>query len=97
MEDTAYRDFFTKPSQTYQRQYEALRAIFVDRRKQTDVAEQFGYTYGSLRQMVLHFRRFVDDHDESGESPFFEMSLPVAARPTARTKRLSRSSPTVGN
>ena len=97
MEDTAYRDFFVQPSQTYQRRYEALRAIFVAGRKQTEVAEQFGYTYGALRQLVFHFRQFVDGEDESGESPFFETRLPGVARPTIRPKRPSQSSPTVGN
>jgi len=97
MDDTAYRDFFTQPSQTYQRQYEALRAIFVDGRKQTDVAEQFGYTYGALRQLVFHFRQFVDGQDESMESPFFETLWPGVAPPTTRPRRPTPSSPTVAN
>ena len=94
MDDAAYRDFFTEPSRTYQRQYEALRAIFVDRRKQADVAEQFGYTYGALRQLVFRFRQFVDGQDESGEAPFFETLFPGVARPTTIPKRPSPSSPT---
>lgn len=97
MDDTAYRDFFMQPSQTFQRQYEALRAIFVDGRKQRDVAEESGYTYGALRQLVFHFRRFVEGQSESAESPFFETLLPSVAAPTRRRQRPSRSSPTVGN
>ena len=97
MEDTAYRDFFSQPAQTYQRQYEALRAIFVDGRKQTDVATQFGYTYGAIRQLVFRFRQFVDRQVESAESPFFESLSPGPARPTTSPKRPSRSSPTAGN
>jgi len=96
MEDTAYRDFFTQPSQTYQRQYEALRAIFVDGRKQADVAEEFGYTYGAMRQLVFHFRQFLDGPDKSVETPFFETWLPGVAR-LARPKPPSRSSLTVVN
>jgi len=97
MEDTAYRDFFTQPAQTYQRQYEALRAIFVDGRKQTEVAEELGYAYGALRQLVFHFRQFVDGQDESADSPFFEKLSPGVARPTTSPRRPSRSSLTVGN
>lgn len=97
MDDTAYRDFFTQSAQTYHRQYEALRAIFVDGRKQTDVAEQFQYTYGALCQLVFHVRQFVDGPDESLESPFFETLLPGVAQRTTRPKWPSQSSPIVAN
>ena len=96
MDDTAYQQFFTQPAQTYQRQYEALRAIFVDGHKQTNIAEQFGYTHGAMRQLVFRFRQFVDGSDESAESPFFETWLPGVARPV-RPKPPTRSSPIVGN
>jgi hypothetical protein len=73
MDDTAYRQFFARPGQTYQRQYEALRAVFVDGRSQKDVAEQFGFTYGTMRQLVFEFRQVCDDHAQPTESLFFEM------------------------
>ena len=73
MDDMTYRNFFLQPSQTYQRRYEALRAIFVDQRSQKEVAEEFGFTYGSMRQVVFEFRQYCDSEDESPESPFFEM------------------------
>lgn len=97
MDDTAYCDFFTRPSQTYQRQYEALRAIFVDGRKQTHVAEEFGYTYGALRQLVFRFRQIVDGEGEFAESPFFETWWPGVARATTKPKRTSPLSPTAAN
>ena len=56
MDETAYQTFFTNPTQTYHRQYEALRAVLVDRRKQKKVAEEYGFTYGSMRQLVREFR-----------------------------------------
>jgi hypothetical protein len=34
MDDTACHQFFAQPSQTYQRQYEAMRAVFFDLRPQ---------------------------------------------------------------
>ena len=35
----------------------AGRAVFVERKSQKEVAEQFGYTYGSLRYLVSDFRK----------------------------------------
>ena len=75
MDDTAYGEFFTQPTQTYHRRYEALRAVFVEGRTQKDVAEEFGFTYGSMRQLVLEFRQSCDTKDESTESPFFVTSV----------------------
>jgi hypothetical protein len=54
------RQFFLEAdSATYQRQYEALRAIFVDGLPQTDVADKYGYTQGSMRQLVHQFRTAI--------------------------------------
>lgn len=72
MEGTVYEQFFTDPDQTYHRRYEALRAVFVDERSQREVAEEFGYTHGSMRQLVLEFRRYCDDEDTHTEDFFFE-------------------------
>jgi len=85
MDDTAYREFFTDAEQTYHRRYEALRAVFVDGRSQKEVAEEFGYTYGSMRQLVLEFRRHCDDDDKPNESFFFEMDGPNVPLPSLRT------------
>lgn len=71
MDDKACQEFFTVPSQTYQRRYEALRAVFVEGRSQKDVAEQFGFTYGAIRQLVLQFRRAFDDDPNAVGSLFF--------------------------
>ena len=72
MDDAACHQFFLQPTQTYHRQYEALRAVFVDGRSQKDVAEEFGFEYNSLRHLVSHFRRDRNDATASDESPFFE-------------------------
>src|SRR5271165_2572468 len=45
------------PHNTAHRQYEALRAYLVDRLPGPEVAKRFGYTYGSLQQLVHQFRR----------------------------------------
>ncbi len=74
MDDAAYLRFFTQPTQTYHRQYEALRAVCVDCRSQREVAEEFGFQYHSLRQLVYEFRRSCEENPETSESPFFETS-----------------------
>lgn len=51
---------FLTPRNTAHRQYEALRAYFVDRRPGKEVANQFGYTLGSFWQLVHEFRRNPD-------------------------------------
>jgi len=48
---------FVTPRHSTHRQYEALRAYFVDRLPGQQVADRFGYTLGSFRQLVHEFRR----------------------------------------
>jgi hypothetical protein len=48
---------FLEPSNTTHRQYEALRAFFVDELPGKEVAKQFGYTEGSFRVLVHQFRQ----------------------------------------
>ena len=49
--------FFRDPRSPKQRQYEALRAYFLEGRPSAEVARQFGYTPGSFQVMCHHFRR----------------------------------------
>jgi hypothetical protein len=86
MDDTGCRRFFLDAdSATYQRKYEALRAIFVDGLAQNDVAERYGYTHGSIRQLVHGFRAAI----RSGSPPPFFKSPRLAghrsAVPTTRS------------
>jgi hypothetical protein len=57
MSDDSCRDFFLQPSCVAQRQYEALRCVFLDGCCQKEVAERFGYRYDAFRQLVRQFRR----------------------------------------
>jgi hypothetical protein len=69
MDDKQCRRFFLDAdSATYHRQYEALRAIFVDGLPQNDVAATYGYTSGSMRQLVHGFRRAMRS---DSPPPFF--------------------------
>jgi len=51
------RRFFLEPANAKQRQYEALRAYFVEGCSSSDVARAFGYSVGSLHVLCHHFRR----------------------------------------
>jgi len=48
---------FLTPQNTNHRQYEALRAYFVERLPAAEVAKRFGYTVGSVHQLVHQFRQ----------------------------------------
>ena len=69
MDDSRCREFFSQPAQPYHRQYEALRAVFMEGHSQKEVADRFGYTYDSLRQLVHEFRQHSGRVSDG--SPFF--------------------------
>ena len=56
MDDQRCQQFFLEPGQAQQRHYEALRAFFLERRPLPDVARQFGFAHGTLRNLVCQFR-----------------------------------------
>ncbi len=66
------RRFFLEPVSAKHRQYEALRAYFVEQRPSREVARAFGYSPGSFQVLCHHFRR-------EGEPMFF-----LAPRPGPR-------------
>lgn len=68
------RRFFLEPQIPKHRQYEALRAFFVDGRPSAQVARHFGYTPGSFQVLCHRFRREPDP-------AFF-----ASARPGPRTQ-----------
>jgi len=67
---------FLEPASPTHRQYEALRAYFVDRLSSSAAARRFGYTPGSLRVLCHAFRQHPD-------RPFF---LPPARGPATAPK-----------
>ena len=75
MDDTGCRGFFLEPVATYHRQYEALRAFFIEGRRLHDIAQQFGYRETSLRSMVCRFRAQV----QAGDVPPFLGNHPWGA------------------
>src|SRR5712692_10618810 len=63
------RRFFAEPATPRQRQYEALRAFFVEGLASAEVARRFGYSPAAFRMLCYDFRR--------GELPdFFALTRP---------------------
>ena len=54
---TSCRSFFLEPSSPRQRQYEALRAYFVEQCSSTEAARRLGYSPGAFRVLCHEFRR----------------------------------------
>ena len=54
---TKWARFFLQPSNSTHRQYEALRAYFVEKVSSKEAAKRFGYTEGSFRVLVHEFRK----------------------------------------
>ena len=71
---------FLEPANSNHRQYEALRAYFVEQGSAAEVAEHFGCTAGSLRVMAHEFRR------NPGRSFFLPSDRQI--RPDSKRKRL---------
>jgi hypothetical protein len=67
MDDTCCHDFFAHPSSTLHRRFEALRSVFLDHRPLTEIARQFGYRYGTLRNLASQFRAQC----RAGQTPLF--------------------------
>ncbi len=54
---TNYSQFFLQPANSTHRQYEALRAFFVDNLSSSEIAERFGYSTESFRVLCHQFRK----------------------------------------
>ena len=51
------RRFFLQPRSPKQRQYEALRAYFIEEKRSKEVARSFGYSVSAFHVLCHHFRR----------------------------------------
>ncbi len=57
---TDFTDAFLVPKNTTHRQYEALRAFYVEELPSKEVAKRFGYTEGAFRNLCHQFRQNSD-------------------------------------
>ena len=51
------KNFFKKPKSSTHKQYEALRALFVENRSIKEVSKQFSYTISSLYSLIHDFKK----------------------------------------
>jgi hypothetical protein len=90
MDDLLCQQFFLQPTQDLQRRYEILRAFFIEHKTMTDIAQQFGLSHGTVRNLVSDFRTQC----RAGQiPPFFENhNLDV---PRLHQRRLAPTHPTL--
>ena len=69
--------FFLEPSNSTHRQYEALRAYFLEGLSSKEVARRFGYTEGSFRVLAHQFR----------QNPYRQFFLPPSKGPHKAPKK----------
>jgi transposase len=74
---TNYASCFLQPSNSTHRQYEALRAYFVEGLSSKQTAKRFGYTQGSFRVLAHEF----------GKNPHRQFFLPPAKGPHKAPKK----------
>src|ERR1700722_16681445 len=67
MDDPRWQQFFGDPPSMPQRRYEAIRAVTMDQQPMAEVAERFGFTYGTVRNLVSQFRACI----RQGRTPPF--------------------------
>ena len=79
LSDSQATQFFAAPDVTRQRQYEALRAYFLDNRSAPDVAACFGYSLAAFRSLAHQFR-----HDPVLRAGFFQTARPGPQHAPAR-------------
>jgi hypothetical protein len=92
MDDQRCEQFFSEPCQPQHRHFEALRAFFLDRRPLPDIARQFGFAHGTLRNLVCQFRACCQADQVPPFSPHRRADDP--ALPTPTTSQRVPKSPT---
>lgn len=81
LSDTQATHFFLAPEAIRQRQYEALRAYFLENRAAPEVARCFGYTIPAFRSLCHQFR-----HDPALRAGFFQTPRPGPHQAPARDR-----------
>ncbi len=74
--------YFEQPQSTQQRQYEALRAFYVDKENAGQIASKFGFSFAYFKKLRTMFK----NHLKTGHDPLFtEKKRGPKQRRTART------------
>jgi len=81
LSDIQTTQFFAAPDAIRQRQYEALRAYFLDNRAAAEVAASFGYSLAAFRSLCHQFR-----HNPTLRAGFFQTPRPGPRQAPARDR-----------
>ncbi len=77
------QDFFVTPYSSSHRQYEALRAYYVEELPASVVAERFGYSYAGFRVMLHKVNKKISGDTEEFDQYFFNQKR-VGSKTQAR-------------
>lgn len=80
-------DYFAEPRHILHKQYEALRAFFVDRMAAEDVAHTFGYTISTVYSLIRNFRKSISARPFA--DPFF-ITRKAGRKPVDLTGEINR-------
>jgi len=64
------KEFFDKPQSIYQKQYEALRCYYVEKKTAKQVAQLFGYKHRGFTTIVSEFNVKLNNNND--QDPFFK-------------------------
>src|SRR6516165_3866860 len=67
------KDFFQTPLSPTQKQYEALRAFYLEEKTASEVAAQFGYTLSSFYSLTRDFKQFLTKSDRPVKRFFVDL------------------------
>ena len=81
MDDPRWQQFFVDPQLTQQRRYEAIRAVILEGEPAQDVAVRFGFTHGTLRNLVAQFRACIRQGRTPPFSPLLRAGDPSPVTP----------------
>ena len=73
------KDFFNLPTTTAQKQYEALRAFYIEDSSAKEVAEQFGFSEKYLKKLRYEF---VKQLNKGNIPSFFRFSFITESKAT---------------
>ena len=79
--------FFNIPQNSVHRQYEALRAYFIDKFSAKNAAERFGYTVNSFYSLVRDFKNNLADDNPA---QFFFASRKAGRKPLKGASKINK-------
>jgi len=79
--------FFAKPQNTVQKQYEALRAFYVEKCSGEEVAKRFGYTLSSFYSLTRDFKKNLL---QDKPAQFFFTPKTTGRKPKAETGKINQ-------